>query len=94
MIKLIRGSLIAVALMGTSLAIAVPASADVVGVHVGGLGWASRSEMATIMTVITTASPTAIRPTGAPITIPKAGIAAIRIGMTRPTTTITATKTL
>jgi hypothetical protein len=38
MIKLIRSSLIAAALAGSCLAIAAPASADVVGVHVGGLG--------------------------------------------------------
>jgi len=38
MIKLIRSSLIAVALAGTSVAMTAPAGADVVGVHVGGLG--------------------------------------------------------
>jgi hypothetical protein len=38
MFNIIRGSLVAALLAGTSFALAAPASADVVGVHVGGLG--------------------------------------------------------
>jgi hypothetical protein len=39
MFNIVRGSLVAVLLAGTSLAIVVPASAaEVVGVHVGGIG--------------------------------------------------------
>jgi hypothetical protein len=38
MIKLVRSSLVAVLLAGSCLAIAAPASADGIGVHIGGLG--------------------------------------------------------